>query len=404
MPRRIKGPDGKIYDFPDDVKDTEISSFLEAIPEANAKMMPPQARSRTWTDTAVESLPTVGGMVGGIAGALSGGIPSMGVGAVPAGIAGATVGGGMGEAARQAIQRLRGQPTAGSVSALAEDVAVQGALQGGAEMVGGAAGRLMKPVGERLMQSALKPGWAALKKRPGGVPPAVTAMLEQGINVTQGGYAKLEKLLESTQDEIKQAVASIPTELNPFKVTARLGPVAAREAADIAPKAGLEDISRIGQEFLEAHGGTPISPSLAQEMKIKGYQKIRKSYGQMGSAEVEARKAVLRGLKEDLATEAEKAGRPISALNIKEGGLIEAAEQLGRRVGYAANRDPGGLATLAIQRPITFLSVLMDRSPAVKSMLARGLYSSAGRASQVSPQLIRAAVQAVAETPDEEGQ
>ena len=404
MPRRVQGPGGTVHEFPDDATDTEISAALEAIPEANAKMMPPAARSRTWTDTAVESLPAIGGAVGGIVGGVGGTAFGMGFGGVPGAVGGAALGGGAGEAAQQLIQRVRGRGGPSSPTEAATDIASQGAVQAGAEAIGGAAGRAMKPMGERLMQSALKPGWQALKKQPGGVPPAVTAMLEQGINVTKGGYAKLEKLLSATQDEIKDAVSSIPTSINPFKVTSRLGPLAAKEATDIAPQQGLEDISRIGQQFLEAHGGAPISPVGAQEMKIKGYQKIRKSYGQMGSAEVEARKAILRGLKEELATEAEKAGRPISALNIKEGGLIEAADQLGRRVGYAANRDIGGLATLAIQRPVTFLSMLMDRSPAVKSMLARGLYSSAGTAARVNPQLIRAAVQAVAETPDEEGQ
>ena len=43
-----------------------------------------------------------------------------------------------------------------------------------------------------------------------------------------------------------------------------------------------------------------------------------------------------------------------------------------------------------------FLAALIDRSPAIKSLIARGLYNHAGQIAQVPPLMIRGAVHALA--------
>ena len=51
---------------------------------------------------------------------------------------------------------------------------------------------------------------------------------------------------------------------------------------------------------------------------------------------------------------------------------------------------------VATASPRTFLAALIDRSPAVKSMIANGMWQSAERATGISANVIRGAVAAVA--------
>ena len=116
---------------------------------------------------------------------------------------------------------------------------------------------------------------------------------------------------------------------------------------------------------------------------------------------MESQKALARGLKEELAAEAQKQGIDLSALNAREGRLLEAKGELARRTLVGGNANPAGFAMAATYRPMSFIAALMDRSPLVKSLLARGLYNQAGSAAGVSPQLVRIAVSALASSQDE---
>ncbi len=136
----------------------------------------------------------------------------------------------------------------------------------------------------------------------------------------------------------------------------------------------------------------------AQEIKQVTGTDIRKKYGEMKQYEVEAKKALVRGLKEEL----ERVAPGIDVKNARQGGLMQAEKDVGRRVAYNSNKDIGGLATLSAAHPAVFLAMLMDRSPAVKSMVARGMYTSAGAAAKVSPQLIRVAMHALASQSDDQ--
>src|SRR3990167_1286275 len=61
---------------------------------------PPEAQERSWTDTAVDALPMVGGALGGLAGAIGGPVGAIG---------GAALGGAGGEGFKQSINALRGK-------------------------------------------------------------------------------------------------------------------------------------------------------------------------------------------------------------------------------------------------------------------------------------------------------
>jgi hypothetical protein len=134
----------------------------------------------------------------------------------------------------------------------------------------------------------------------------------------------------------------------------------------------------------------------AQAMKTGTYAQLKaKAYGELKGADIEAQKAIARGLKEEIASEAQKYGIDIAAANAREGAAITARDAVAKRVAMAGNRVPAGLAWLA-HNPVTFLLAISERSPVVKSLLARGLYQQAGSIAKVSPQAIRIAVAAVA--------
>lgn len=390
MPRAVKGPDGVLHSFPDDATDAEISSALGAVPQANTKAAP---KARTWTDVAVDALPAIGGAAGGIIGGIGGTAFGMGVGGVPGAVGGAALGGGAGEAARQLINRVRGADAPATSTEAAQKIGTQSAIQGGAEAAGLGIGAVTSAAGKRLMQSAVKPSTALLENYNTSAPKLVKTLLDEGVNVTQGGVEKLDALLTAKNAEIANAIASSPAEVSALKVAGRLNSTAKTMLNQVNPEADLAAVSDVGQQFLNHPRltGPTMSVADAQALKQGTYRQLAGKYGELSSASNEAQKALARGLKEEIAS----AVPGVAQLNAEDSALMAAREAVGRRVALSGNRDPVGFAWVA-QHPATFLAAILDRSPAVKSMVARGMYSSAGAAAKVAPQLIRAAVAALA--------
>jgi hypothetical protein len=367
--------------FPDTMTDAEINAaatrlYKDANPE---KKQPPV---KTWTDTAVDWLPAVGGAVGGA------------VGAIPGAVLGATAG----EAYKQLIQRVKGQRTDANPEASAASMVKAGIGYGAApEAAGAVIGAGMKAVAPRLMQTALKPTLKTMSDMVKGapVPRVVKTLLDEGVNVTESGVTKLKALLNATHSDVKAAIQGAEAagaQIHPNAVASRLTETAKQFANQVNPGPDLNAVAEAGNQFLEAHGGQMLSPTQAQSLKQGTYSVLSKKYGQLGSAETEAQKALARGLKEEL----ERAAPGIDVLNAKEADQLKALNALGRRVALTGNKDPIGFAWVT-HNPMVFLTALIDRSPAVKSMLANGLYQSAGAAAKVSPDLIRTAVVALAQ-------
>src|SRR5262249_55779481 len=113
MPKyRVELSDGRKFDIEADSPPSE-ADVLAALnegppPPATDTATMPAAPSRSWTDTAVDWLPAVGGAAGGLIGGIGGTAFGMGVGGVPGALGGAALGGGAGEAAKQLVNRIRG--------------------------------------------------------------------------------------------------------------------------------------------------------------------------------------------------------------------------------------------------------------------------------------------------------
>lgn len=343
-----------------------------------------------WIDKIASWLPAIGGTVGGIAGAAAGG---------PVGAIGlAALGGAGGEAYKELINRARGRSTTPKTDLdAAKDIGEEGAIQGGAQAVGDAVvAPAARAIGARVMQSAVKPGLKLLTRAvdAGETPQVVQTLLREGVNVTPGGVAKLQNLLGANRAEINAAIAPVAdTEIPALKVASRLTDVAKRFTNQVNPQPDLDAISKVGENFLEHPAISPqgtLTLEQAQALKQGTYAQLKGKYGPQSGvtpAAIEAEKALARGLKEDVAAEVPN----LDTLNERHGQLLEALHAVGKRAALSGNKDPMGLAWVA-HNPTTFLAALIDRSPAIKSLLARGLYNHAGAIAQVPPALVRVAV------------
>jgi hypothetical protein len=280
----------------------------------------------------------------------------------------------------------------------------EGAIQGATQAVGPALSAA-KEVGPWMMQKALKPTASMLKEYRTTAPQLVKTLLDEGINVTQGGLDKLQRLFDANNKDISSAISDREALLQRLgigadvvdknRVAARTLTTANRLAQQTNPTKDLQAVADTVTEF-QNHPTMPGNLTLteAQKMKIGTYQQIGKKYGQISSAEVEAQKGLARGLKEEIAAEVPQ----ISALNERDSRLMAALDAVGRRVALSGNHDPVGFAWVA-HSPVSFLAALIDRNPTVKSLIARGLYKQADYAGRVAPGMIRTALAAIAQQP-----
>lgn len=233
---------------------------------------------------------------------------------------------------------------------------------------GVAVGRpLMRAGAEHLMHSALKPGVQSL--RSGGPERAVNTMLDEGLNVSRGGVEKAEGIVSNLNDEIATLIRGSNATIDTRAAASRLADALRRFRAQVNPNADVAAIRGSRAEFM-AHpdiGGAPDIPvQLAQALKQGTNRVLAGKYGEQGSAITEAQKALVRGLKEEIAT----AVPAISGLNARESALLATLPALERRVLVEGNRNPGGLSFLSTN-PAAAAAFMADKSSLFKSLLAR---------------------------------
>jgi len=320
-------------------------------------------------------------------------LPSIGggIGALLGGPGGAALGGAAGEAGRQLANRASGYPAPSSGVEAITQIGTQGAVQGVTEGAFKGLGILAKRAAPKLMQSAVKPSQALLAEYKTTPEVLSDTLLREGITASPRGLTKLQTLLNATNADIKAAVQASTGTVPKASVAARALPTAAKLAKQTNPTADLKAVGETVQEFMDhpVYSGPTLTVPEAQAMKQGTYRRIGERYGEQSSATVETQKALARGLKEEVAAEVPA----ISALNDRDSKLLAATDALGRRLALAGNRDPVGFAWVT-KNPMTFLTAMADRSPLMKSLLARGLYDQAGKIAKVPPHFIRAAIAA----------
>lgn len=240
----------------------------------------------------------------------------------------------------------------------------------------GAAGQLtsdtLQKVAGRLMQSAVKPTIAQLKNGDAAV--ATKVMLDKGINPNAAGVEKLQGLIDDTDTAITGAIANSNAQIDKGAVLQALNGTRSQFANQAAPQADLAAI-QAAEDAFRAHplyAGQTIPIQGAQQLKQGTYKVLSKKYGQMGSADTEAQKAIARGLKDQIAA----AVPEVSGLNAQQAEYLRALGVIERRALMEANKNPLGLSALA-PTPTGLAAFMADRSALLKSMAARGVNAMA---------------------------
>jgi len=256
-------PDGGIAEFPDDVPETEIERALsESEPE-----------KRTWTDTAVDSLPLVGGSVGGLLGMAGGPVGAAG---------GAALGGAGGEAWKQNINRMRGKKAPGSMGEAATDIGVSGAVQGASEAAGGLIGKGLVKGGEKVYRGLLKPS-KGLRDSFGG-DDMVRTLLDEGVTISRKGGEKVESLLGESRGKAMRMVRSAPpsSPVQPKEIMGQFAPVVKtlRDRADVGQANELGKVGARGKALTRTLS-RGVDTVRAQELKETAQSAASGAYRQL---------------------------------------------------------------------------------------------------------------------------
>lgn len=298
---------------------------------------------------------------------------------------------------------LNGLPGVGSTIDEAGDKAKAGDVAGGLGETAGLATNLLapelaakvpipsvakiaQPAAERLYQSALKPpvvkGAQAAKE-------VVQTGLAHGIPVSEAGATKLSGLIDDLNGKIKDTIdagAQQGATIDPNAVAQRVDATRSKFARQVNPDADLAAIDKAKDEFLSGPGAGPIPADMAQDLKTGTYQQIRKSYGKLSGAQVEAQKALARGIKEELATTFPE----IAAMNDTDSKLLRLQPTLDRAVARVSNHDMLGLGTPVVAGvgaavaggPGAAVGALLKHvldNPEMKSQLALAISAGAKR-------------------------
>jgi hypothetical protein len=301
----------------------------------------------------------------GSAGFTSGGVaglPGVGLRAM-----GGALTGGMSAGLVDPRNALMGAAVGGAAPMAVQGLGVAGNALGNAVHNASSAGA------RRLMQSAIKPTLKQLKT--GDADVAVRTMLDHGISPNQAGVEKLRALIDAKNQEIAGMIGGSSATVDKATVLNALGATRQRFGNQVSPTADLGAIQRVADDFV-AHPtlpGATIPVQAAQELKQGTYRALGDKYGQLGSAETEAQKALARGLKDEIA----KAVPGVGALNAEEAKLLTTLSVAERRALMEMNKNPMGLASLA-SNPVSFAAFMADKSAAFKALAARAL-NSAGK-------------------------
>lgn len=277
-------------------------------------------------------------------------------------------------------------PGVGPMAARAGEQIGEGDVAGGLGTVAGiavpvAAGKVLRAarvpenipipkLSRRLYQSSLKPQTGSALSEAQRAKIIETGIRER-IPVSEGGLNKTASTVDALNQEVAGKLAARSDELGPVispeAVASRVDEVKPTFRQQVNPEADMNALEASRQEFLRQHsenqpytkiepspeGGyvpveevpnpveQPLTLSGAQAEKTGTYRQLRKKYGELGSAQTEAQKALARGLKEEIYNLYPE----LKDLGAREGALIDLEGQLSRFVAREGNKQLGGIGT-----------------------------------------------------------
>lgn len=225
-----------------------------------------------------------------------------------------------------------------------------------------------------LMQTAVKPSTDDLLS--GSAGKAISTMLDEGITPTMGGMEKAARASSQLDNQVSQLISGSSAQVP----VARIGDMRelnARVMKQMNPQADLSAVKAAWDNFRKAPliaGKTEIPVQLAHELKKGTYQALGgKSYGEVGSASVEAQKTLARNAREAVGEVVPEIKEPLA----KQAELMNVRDVAGARALLEANKNPLGLAGLRVDHPLSAATFLADRWAWLKAMTALGLHRGA---------------------------
>lgn len=202
---------------------------------------------------------------------------------------------------------------------------------------------------EAAYESAMKPSTTLSQADRGAM---VKTGLQNSIPVSKGGLEKLGDLIDDLNSQIKDTIATDPNRpVSAVPAVRNLDSVRSRFANQVTPQPDMAEINQVESNFLNnpkvAPQGVGPSPgsmpaSSAQAMKSGTYTALGdKAYGELKGSNIEAQKALARGLKDEIAVQFPEIG----GLNAAESKLLDLQPALERAVSRISNHQVIGIGT-----------------------------------------------------------
>lgn len=224
---------------------------------------------------------------------------------------------------------------------------------------------------QKLMLNALKP--TPKQYMSGEAEIAASELLKRDLSPNTKGVIALENRIAQLKQEIADSIQGSDAVISKQRVLDRLNAVRDRFIKTANPETDLAAIQAARQGFVEHPliPGETLPVQLAQDIKQATYSELRKKYGELGTAQTEAQKALARGLKEEIATKVPE----VIPLNAEESALLKTLNVVERRAFMELNKDPVPI-TGALRGPGAWAAYTADKSAAFKSLLARLMYKT----------------------------
>jgi hypothetical protein len=272
----------------------------------------------------------------------------------------------------------------GAQSALPLAAGVTAALSKFGQMAGRIPG-LQRLTPTNLYGGSLRP---SPSMSPAGRSEIIQTGLRERIPVSEAGLSRLQGANEGINDKVKaliDAKSGQPgMDINPLDVTKPVNRLRSAFSTQVNPESDVNAINASKRGFLNKHTAeapftkiepmveegpgyypsgqgvtrtkVPLTLNEAQAEKQGTYRVLSKKYGELGSADTEAQKALARGLKNEIQARVPE----VAPLNAREGRLIDLEEPLARSINREGNRQ-----LLGFRMPFD--------TPTIKSNVAIGM-------------------------------
>ena len=432
MPQRevvIVGNDGREHVFPPGFDPKRAAAIVRGQATRKQATPPPAAATadmmaqstfegdptapRTWTDTAVDALPMLGGIGGGIVGGIGGTVLGMGVGGVPGAVGGATLGGGAGESARQLINRARGADAPATALDAATGIGIQGAVQGASEALGAGVAGVATRGAKAVYRGFLKPSISArMAPRANQI---VQTALDEALPITRGGAQAGQRVINELRAEVDGLLAQSDKRVDLHAIAERVRAFAKRKyfkpGADQADyKAALDVADRLDRHpsLGLPPGAAPTRVDVPVAVGNETKRALDASVGDTGfGVKTGATRTTEKFARRQTREALEGVEPAIRPLNARESKLIDATRAIGQAVEREANRnqifgvpsimavgaggvgfarggDPTTVATMALAARVGMHPAVASRAAIVAYRMSKNLGVAASTAARLA--------------------